>query len=63
MNKISNNTSANYNLLEELIEDSNISAKEMLDMFTDYYGLQLLKKDFMENLRDCEGYDLPESEE
>lgn len=63
MKRITNDTSSNYDLLLELIEKNNISGKEVLDMFTDYFGLQLCKKDFMENLRDCEGYELPEEEE
>lgn len=63
MKKISNDTRENYNLLEELIESNGISGREVLDIFTDYFGLQLCSKDFMENLRDCEGYELPESED
>lgn len=63
MKRITNDTSENYDLLAELIEKDNLSGKEVLDMFTDYFGLQLCSKDFIENLRDCEGYELPESED
>ena len=44
-------TSENYNAL------SDMSGTEVLDLFTDYFGLQLCSKDFMENLQDCEGYE------
>ena len=63
MKRITNDTSENYDLLAELIEKDNLSGKEVLDMFTDYFGLQLCSKDFIENLRGCEGYELPESED
>lgn len=63
MKRITNDTSENYDLLAELIEKDNLSGKEVLDMFTDYFGLQLCSKDFIENLGDCEGYELPESED
>lgn len=50
-------TSENYNALAEMIERNNLSGTEVLDLFTDYFGLQLCSKDFMENLQDCEGYE------
>lgn len=60
--KISNDGANNYNILSDLIERENLTGIDVLDILTDYHGLQLLTKDFMENLRDCEDYDLPESD-
>ena len=50
-------TSKNYDALSEMIECNNLSGTDFLDLFTDYFGLQLCSKDFMENLQDCEGYE------
>lgn len=50
-------TLKNYNALSEMIESNNLSGTEVLDLFTDYFGLQLCSKDFMENLQDVEGYE------
>lgn len=50
-------TLENYNALSEMIESNNLSRTEVLDLFTDYFGLQLCSKDFMENLQDVEGYE------
>lgn len=50
-------TLENYNTLSEMIESNNLSGTEVLDLFTDYFGLQLCSKDFMENLQDVEGYE------
>lgn len=50
-------TLENYNALSEMIESNNLSGTEVLDLFTDYFGLQLCSKDFMENLQDVEGYE------
>lgn len=57
MASFTNDTSENYNALSEMIERNNLSGTEVLDLFTDYFGLQLCSKDFMENLQDCEGYE------
>lgn len=50
-------TLENYNALSEMIKSNNLSGTEVLDLFTDYFGLQLCSKDFMENLQDVEGYE------
>ena len=47
-----NDTQKNYNTLLESINANNISAEDLLDRFTDWYGLQLLSDDFMEFLKE-----------
>ena len=47
-----NDTRKNYNILLEAIETNNISAKNLLDAFTNWHGLQLLDDDFIELLKD-----------
>lgn len=49
-----NDTQKNYNILLEAIETNNISAKDLLNAFTDWNGLQLIDDDFMEFLEDEE---------
>lgn len=55
--KISKSCIENYDAVEELIDQYNLSGKEVLRLLTDWNGVQILDKEFMENLRDCEGYD------
>lgn len=50
----SNDTIDNWDTMEQIIDDLNLGAKDILQYFTDYYGLSLLSYDFMENLIDCE---------
>lgn len=47
-----NDTQRNYETLLEAIKTDNISAEELLDTFTNWYGLQLIDDDFMEFLED-----------
>lgn len=47
-----NDTQRNYETLLEAIKTNNISAEELLDAFTNWYGLQLIDDDFMEFLED-----------
>lgn len=47
-----NDTQKNYSILLEAIKTNNISAEDLLDAFTNWYGLQLLDDDFMEFLKD-----------
>lgn len=60
---ITNDTITNSEILLDLIESGNISGADVFNMFTDWHGTSLCTKDFMENLRDCEGYRLPDTEE
>lgn len=55
---IHNNGVDNYELMEEIIENYDLDGKEVLQLLTDYHGCQLLSYDFMDNLIDCEGYDV-----
>ena len=54
MYEASYDTNKNWNTMEEIIDDLNLDAKEILRYLVDYHGLQLLSYDFMENLIDCE---------
>ena len=47
-----NDTQKNYSILSEAIKTNNISAEELLDAFTNWYGLQLLDDELMEFLKD-----------
>ena len=47
-----NDTQRNYETLLEAIKTDNISAEELLDTFTNWYGLQLIDDEFMEFLKD-----------
>ena len=60
--KISKSCIENYDAVEELIDLYNLSGKEVLRLLTDWNGVQILDKEFMENLRDCEGYDALQDE-
>ena len=62
-NKITYDDNANSELLLSLINEENLSGEEVFNMFTDWHGTSLCTKDFMENLRDCEGYRLPNTDE
>ena len=47
----------NWNEMERIIEHYNLSGMDVLRLLTDWHGTCLLSNDFMENLRDCEGYE------
>ena len=46
-----------YEKLEEIIKANNLSGEEVLQLFTNYHGLQLLDDGFMEFIAD-EGYEI-----
>lgn len=56
MREIKETGTDNYNTFVEIINDYNLSGEDVLQLLTDYHGTQLLDRDFMENLIDCEGY-------
>jgi len=56
MYKISNDTSDNYTTLVDIITEHDLSGCSVLDLFTNYLGLQVLGKDFMEFV--CDEYEL-----
>lgn len=45
-----NDTFRNYEQLAEFISEYNLSAIDVLDLFTNWHGLQLLTKDFIEDI-------------
>lgn len=50
-----NDTSENYEIIYDLIQEWDMSAETLLLIFTNYHGLQILDKGFMEYL-ESEGY-------
>lgn len=46
----------NYNDFCDIIERYELSGEQVLDIITDWHGTQIISDDFMENLKDCEGY-------
>ena len=54
MYKASDSSSENWETMKEIIDDYNLSGYDVLNLLTDWHGLCLLDKSFMENLIDCE---------
>ena len=54
MYEASNNTNENWETMEQIISDTGADGMQVLQWLTDWHGLSLLNKDFMENLIDCE---------
>lgn len=48
----------NYNQFEEIINKYNLSGIDVLQILLDWHGTYLLSDDFMDNLKNCEGYEL-----
>jgi len=46
----------NWNEMERIINEYNLSGIEVLQLLFDWHGAELLSDEFMENLKDCEGY-------
>ena len=44
----------NYTTMEKIIENEGLDAYDVLRYLTDWHGLQLLDKAFMDNLINCE---------
>ena len=47
-----NDTTKNYNIIEQAIEENDISAVEVLNAVVNWHGMQLLDDDFVELLRE-----------
>lgn len=45
-------TSKNYEIFEQMIEEYNLSGIDILDFFTNYHGLQLLTEDCTQDFID-----------
>ncbi len=43
-----NNTTLNYEVVENIITDYNLTAIDVLNLFTNYNGLQIMTDDFVE---------------
>ena len=54
MYEASSDTNKNWDTLMEIINNYGWTAEDMLRHLTDWHGMQLIDKVFMENLIDCE---------
>lgn len=63
MFKASTDTSENFSAMEELIDECNLDANDILQYLTDWHGLQLLDRNFMENLFEELGIETEDEEE
>lgn len=45
-------TTKNYRILKSYIDDLHLSAEDMLNLFTNYHGLQIMTDDFMQFVND-----------
>lgn len=54
MYESNSDTNENYTTMETIIADYGLSGEDVLRYLTDWHGLQLLDKDFMDNLINCE---------
>ena len=46
------NTSANYETVVDYINEYNLTGEHVLDLLTDYHGLQIMTNDFVEYTKD-----------
>lgn len=63
MAKITNDNIVNAEIMLDVIERENWSGEEVFQAFTDWHGTCLCTRDFLENLRDCEGWGFEEDDE
>lgn len=47
-----NDTSKNYNILSEYIDKFNLTAEQVLNLFVNYHGMQLMSDDFTQFIND-----------
>ena len=50
--------SDNWDLMEEIIERYNLDGVDVLRLLTNWHGTWLIDGNFMEDLIDCEGYEV-----
>lgn len=48
----------NYNTFIEIINTYGLTGEDVLRLVTDWHGLQLLTDEFMDNLKEVEGYEI-----
>ena len=46
------NTSANYETVVDYINEYNLTGEQVLDLLTNYHGLQIMTNDFVEYTKD-----------
>lgn len=54
MYEATNDTGLNYDTFTEMIKDHGWSAEQVLDYLIMWHGMDLLSKEFIQNLIDCE---------
>ena len=54
MYEASSDSQENWNTMEEIIRDYGWDGMDVLRYLTDWHGMQLLDREFMENLINCE---------
>ena len=47
-----NDTTKNYEIVSKLIEDYNLTPDQILQLFTNYNGLQIMTDDFVQFVND-----------
>ena len=64
MKQPSRDTDTNYSIIEEAVTDTNMTGAEVLNMFANYYGLQLFDLESTLDLLEEMGFDdiLPEED-
>lgn len=63
MPKASWDTSKNYNTIYDLIKECGLSGTDVLDMFVNWHGLQLLSEEFTQDVLEEAGFTEDEDEE
>lgn len=49
---------SNYDKLVNYMEEHSVTAEELLQALIDWHGTSVIDDEFMDNLRDCEGWDV-----
>ena len=55
--EVSWDTSDNYGILAEIVEDYNLSSAEILDLFANEFGLQLFSEEHFESMLEELGFE------
>lgn len=54
MYEASDNDMENYETFCEIIQDTEMSAVDVLNALTNWHGMQLMSREFIQNYLDCE---------
>lgn len=49
---------SNFERIMEYVEEAGVSAEELLRALVDWNGTSIISDEFIENLRDCEGWEI-----